>query len=204
MQLKNLHETGSLSRGQVTHEFSLLGPMSENLQKKGLKNLLAQLAIEPSDLRAILGASYVLVGADSQGKWVEKRGAAGFFQILRNVSGNQMIELSENQLDVLGGDGTVLAPEFQNDKVGSFPATLERLADAQGSTLHNLQWVAKDRTFHLTARNMDADEIRQLATAITRRFVAMPFDGWRTAYDYDPENPLHRVARPEPTDKGRW
>ncbi len=203
-QLKNLQETGSLSRGKVTHEFALLGSMSESLQKKGLKNLLAQLAIEPSDLGAILGPSYVLVGADSQGKWMEKRGAAGFFQILRNASGNQMVELSENQLDVLGGDGTVLAPEFQNDKVGSFPATMERLTDAQGFTLHNLQWVANDRTFHLTTSNMEADEVRQLAAAITQRFVAMNHGGWRTAYDYDPENPLHRIARPETTDKGRW
>lgn len=203
-QLKNLRETGSLSRGKVTHEFALLGPMSENLQKKGLKKLHGQLAINPSDLRAILGPSYVVIGADSHGKWIDKRGAAGFFQILRNVSGSQMIELSENQLDVLGGDGTVLAPEFQNDLVMNFPATLERLTDPQGAMVHNLQWVAKDRTFHLTTRNMESDEVRQLATAITHRFVAMTFGGWREAYNYDPENPAHRVALPETKDKGRW
>ncbi len=203
-QLKNLRETGSLSRGKVTHEFASLGPMSENLQKKGLKNLLAQLAIEPSDLRTALGPSYVLVGADSQGKWVEKRGAAGFFQILRNVAGNQMIELSENQLDILGGDGTILAPEFHNDMVMTFPATLEQLVDPQGSPLHNLQWVAKDRIFHLTTRNMESEEVRQLATVITQRFVAMDHGGWRTAYDFDPTNPMHRIALPETKDKGRW
>jgi hypothetical protein len=115
-----------------------------------------------------------------------------------------MVELSENQLDILGGDGTVLAPEFHNDQVGNFPATLEQLDDPQGSPLHNLQWVAKDRIFHLTARNMSTDEVRQLAAAITQRFVAMDHGGWRTAYDFDPANPMHRVALPETKDKGRW
>lgn len=203
-QLKNLRETGSLSGGKVTHEFRSVGSMSENLQKKGLKTLLAQLAIEPTDLGAILGPSYVLVGADSQGKWVEKRGAQGFFQIVRNVSGNQMVELSERQLDVLGGDGTVMAVESENARVAGFPATLERLVDDYGATLHNIQWAAKDRMFHLTTKNMEADEVQKLATAITQRSMALPHDGWRQPYEYDPENPLHRIARPDPKDKGRW
>ncbi len=203
-QLDNLRVTGSLNGGRITHEFALLGPLSETLQKKGLSKLLAQLAVEPTDLRAVLGPSYVVIGADVQGKWVEKRGALGFFQILRSVSGNQMVELSENQLDVLGGDGTVVASEFQNDKVGEFPATLERLTDSNGARLHNLQWIAKDRTFHLTARNMDAEEVRQLATAITQQFEAMRFGGWKDRYEYDPENLLHRLNRPGANAQGRW
>lgn len=201
--IKNLRETGSFNRGKVTHEFALLGPMSESLQKKGLKTLLGELAITATDLSTILGPSYVMVGADSQGTQMENKGALGFFQILRNVSGNQMIELSENQLDVLGGDGAMIPTEYLNDKMGDLPATLERLVDAQGAVLHNIQWAAKDRTFQLTAKNMETDEVRQVATAITQRFKAMAFDGWRQRYEYDPDNIAHRLARPESKDKGR-
>lgn len=203
-QLRNLRETGSLSGGKVTHEFSLLGPMANNLRSQGIDKLRSQLAIQPSDLGRVLGPAFQLVGADVQGKLVEGMGAAGFFQIQRNPTTGQMVELSENQLDVLGGDGTVIAPEFQNETVGQFPATLEHLVDRDGAPLHNLQWVAKDRTFHLTTRNMTADETRQVAAAISQRFLALPFDGWRQRYEYDPENPVHRVARPQGTEKGRW
>lgn len=203
-QLRNLRETGSLSGGKVTHEFSLLGPMADNLRHKGIDKLRSQLAIQPSDLGRVLGPSFHLVGADVQGKWVEGLGAAGFFQIQRNPTGNQMVELSENQLDVLGGDGTVIAPEFHNDSVGQFPATLEKVLDRDGTPLHNLQWAAKDRTFHLTTRNMTADETRQIAAGITQRLMAMPFEGWRQRYEYDPENPVHRTARPQDATRGRW
>lgn len=203
-QLRNLRETGSMSGGKVTHEFSLLGPMADNLRSKGIDKLRSQLAIQPSDLGRILGPAFHLVGADVQGKLVEGLGAAGFFQIQRNPTTGQMVELSENQLDVLGGDGTVITPEFQNETIGSFPATLERLVDRDGTPLHNLQWVAKDRTFQLTTRGMTADETRHVASAINQGFMGMPFDGWRKRYEYDPENPLHRTARPQATQRGRW
>lgn len=203
-QLRNLRETGSLSGGKVTHEFSLLGPMADNLRNKGIDQLRSQLAIQPSDLGQVLSSAFHLVGADIQGKQVEGLGAAGFFQILRNPGTGQLVELSENQLDVLGGDGTVIAPEFQNDRVDQFPATLERVVDRDGATLHNLQWVAKDRTFHLSTRNLSADETRQVALGISQRFLAMSNDGWRRRYDYDPENPMHRLARPQNAQRGRW
>lgn len=203
-QLRNLRETGSLSRGKITHEFSLLGPMADNLHRKGIDKLRSQLAIQPSELGQILGPTFLLVGADVQGKLIEDRGAAGFFQIHRNPANSQMVELSENQLDVLVGDGTVLAPELQNDTVAGVPATMEKLVDKDGAQVHNLQWAARNRTFHLTTKNMTIDETRQVAAGITQRLGAMPFDGWRALYEYDPENPMHRIARPEAKEPGRW
>lgn len=203
-QLRNLRETGSMSRGKITHEFSLMGSMSASLRRKGWEKLMSQLAIQPSDLRQVLGTSFVLVGADVQGTEIEGRGAAGFFQVLRHPTTGQLIELSENQLDVLMGDGIAFSPEFQNDRVGQIPATLEQLADSDGAAVHNLQWAARNRTFHLTTKGLPADEVRRVAQEVTQRLVAMPFDGWRRPYDYDPENPLHRIARPPTTDRGRW
>lgn len=127
------------------------------------------------------------VSASPQGKQGLSDTASG--------SGSQWAELADDQLDVLGGDGVVVHVDFHNEKVGNYPATLESLPDKDGAPLYNLQWWVKDRSFFMTTRNVNKDEALALAGRISRQMEALAHDGWRTAYDFAPENPAHRLVR---------
>jgi hypothetical protein len=201
-QIRNLRDKGSMSGGKVSHEFERVGVLTDHLRKNGIEKLRALLGIQPTELGTVLGGSFTLVGADATGKDVERMGRAGFFQIYRNPTTDQMVELSELQYDVLSGDGAVITPELHNDRVGVSPATTEELADDRGATLVNVQWMSKDRAFHLTARNMPREQARQLAQSVNQGFMSMPFGGWRELYEYDRNNFLHRTARPQ-AERGR-
>ncbi|TFZ04372.1 hypothetical protein [Ramlibacter rhizophilus] len=195
-KLAALHETGSMSRGKLTHEFLSMDYMAENLRKHGLGKLHTQLAISPTDLQAVLGPAFQLLGADVQAKQVLDRGFSGFFQVLGNASTDVLVELSERQVDVPGGDGLVIAPEFNNTQVGASPATIESLSDERGAPVRNLQWATGDRTFHLSTKGLSTAEVLLLAQSVASRFTQMPFEGWRKPYALDVENPLHRISRP--------
>lgn len=192
--LQRLKETGSLSGGKVTHEFASVDDASRQLREWGLGHLLGALAIVPTNMAAALGAGYMLVGADASGKEIPGRGRAAFYQVWRSGT-NQWVELAEDQLDALGGDGSVVNVDFHNENVSTHPATLESLYDKDGAALHNLQWWVKDRSFFMSTRNVDKAEAIALATRISRQFDSMAHDGWRTAYEFDPENPAHRLVR---------
>lgn len=189
-----LKKTGSLAGGRRTHEFAQVDYFVQQLREKGWGRLLQQLAITPTDLAGALGHEFLLVGADLVGKEVGQLGRAGLYQVLRS-HGQQWVELSEEQLDVLSGDGTVIAPEMINGQVGEYPATIEHLTDHRGEVLINLQWIVRNRSLFLTTKNMQAEQSLGLARAITRGIEAMPHEGWRVPYAYDGDNPLHRITR---------
>lgn len=193
-ELQRLRDTGSGSGGKVTHEFASVDDAAKQLREWGLGPMVSALAITPTQLSSALGEGFALIGADTSGKEIPGRGRAAFYQVWRSGT-NQWVELAEDQLDVLGGDGSVVNVDFHNQRVANYPATLESLQDKDGSPLHNLQWWVKDRSFFLTARNMSKDEVIALAGRISHQMEALAHDGWRTAYDFDPENPAHRRVR---------
>lgn len=190
---KALKETGSLSGGRRTHEFAYVDHFAQQLREKGWANLMRDLAITPTDLAVALGQGFLLVGADVQGKDIDKLGRAGFFQVYR-ANSDRWAELSEEQLDGLTGDGTVISTEMLNDTVGSYPATVEQLMD-DAALLVNVEWVVNERLMSLSTRNMPKEQALALALRVSQSVEAMPHRGWRAAYEYDDDNPLHRVTR---------
>lgn len=199
-ELQRLKDTGSSSGGNVTHEFASVDDAAKQLRELGLGQVLGTLAITPTSLADALGDGYALVGAEASGKEIPGRGRAAYYQVWRKGA-SQWVELAEDQLDVLGGDGAAVTIDFHNEMIDGYPATMETLRDSQGAPLHNLQWWVKDRSFFMTTRNLGKDQALAAATRISMQLAAMPHDGWREPYSFDPENPAHRIVRARQTIK---
>ena len=194
-ELRNLRETGSTSGGRKTHEFAQTDYLSRQLQAKGYDSLVRDLAIIPSNLIGALGGGWELVGADVQAKLVTGLGWSGFGQVVRAPSSNRMVELSEMQFDVLGGDGAVISPEIFNGTVGQHPATIEVVRDDDGSELFTFSWIVADRRFSMSTKGLTRDEAAAVALRISQAREGMPHNGWQQPYEYNEENPLHRYTR---------
>lgn len=178
-QIDRLKKTGSMSGGELTHEFSYVSALKKSLAEKGLKEIKASLAILPTDLGRILGSSFTLIGADSQSKYIESKGWTGFFQVFKSNNDLKMIELSENQMETRAGDGGEAPQELVNFYItGGYAATYEYIKNPEGGYVYNLNWFAKEREFQLTTKFMSQQEAVAIAEAVTALFNAMPNDGW--------------------------
>lgn len=193
-ELENFRNFGSVGKGLVTIEFERTESLRDSLSKKGLNNLLNGLAFNPVLLTNILGHDFTLTGADDQGKLVTQRGWSGFFQSLAETGLGRQIELSELQIETKLGDQTEIITEFLNDKVGDVKASVQSMKDSSGSEIYSVQWSDGDRAFTLNTKMFSRSASVELANQVLTRYRQLPYQGWKTPYVLDPNNPLHRIA----------
>lgn len=195
-RLKLFKSTGSISGGELTHEFSNIDDMKKALKDKNLEKQKAELAIKPINLANILGENYKLIGANTQSKYIPDKGWTGFFQIVENQYSPIMIELSENQLETAAGDGTQRISEFTNEYIDGEPATIEIIKLDKSGNVYNIHWSNNNRLFVLTVKNISRQEALNIAEQITDQFKKMPNEGWKEPYVLDVENNLlHRTYK---------
>lgn len=177
--LENLRKTGSMSGGVVTDQFSRVDDLSKSLLNKGFFNIQRELAINPTNLYQFLGNGFVLIGADTQAKYITDKGWTGYFQIFSNNQKNQMIELSENQFDPAAGDGVQQASDFLNSKVLNYPAVFQYIKLDNNSYIYEFQWFVDARVFMLTTKNFSQQDAQTIAESITQAYLSMPNKGWK-------------------------
>lgn len=170
---------GSMSGGVLTDQFSRVDDLSSRLLSKGLPSIQQGLAINPTNLQQLLGNTFVLVGADTQAKYINDLGWTGYFQIFFNNQSKQMVELSENQFDTAAGDGVQQASDFINSRVLNYPAVFQYIKLNASSYLYEFQWFVGDRVFMLTTKNLSQQEAQSIAENITRAHLLMPNKGWK-------------------------
>lgn len=202
-ELENFRNFGSVGKGRVTIEFERSDALRDALSKKGLNNLLNGLAFNPVHMTNILGPGFALTGADDQGKLVTQRGWSGLFQSLSESGTGRQVELSELQVETKLGDQTEIVTEFLNDQVGDVRASVQSMKDASGNEVYSVQWSDGDRAFTLNTKLFGRSEAVELAAQVLTRYRQLPYQGWKTPYVLDPNNPLHRIAIQRDTQKVR-
>ncbi len=194
--LDSLKKTGSLSGGVITHEFARADDLITNLLNKGISNIQYDLAIIPTNLPLLLGPEFALIGADTQAKYIENYGWTGYFQILKNKKTNQMIELSEDQYDVLNGDGAQGTSDFINSKILDYPAVFQSIKNGM-DIIYDCDWFVGTRQFKLSTKNFSPQEMTTVAQNITLAYLAMPNKGWKKPIPVlSPRGPFFQASEP--------
>lgn len=201
LEIENFNRYGSVSKGEVTIEFAATDDLKNNLRKKGVSSIKNELAFNPVSLVDSIDSNFVLVGADTMGKFIQGKGWNRLMQSANDPLTGRQVELIENQLESKIGDNVEIFTEFMNTNVGNVKATISTMKNSNGEIVYSIQWADKERTFTLDTLSFKKEEALALAEAILENYRRLPNDGWKTPYVLDPKNPLHRRLLKESADQ---
>ena len=166
-KFNNLNKYGSLSGGNITHEFKYSDEYKKELDKVGgYSNVEQQLAFKPIPLNNYIDSSLVMVGAMSSGTYTENNGFNSVLRSYDNGKGKK-IEVNEMYLNPKNNMSIEVYRESINHYVaGKHPATIERLKDDKGNSIINLSWNSNNRNYMLTGSNINETDLDTLAKNI--------------------------------------
>lgn len=167
----NLKTYGSYSKGKITHEFANTEQFKVALKRHGsFENVVKHLNFVPTDVSAILGKNFQLIGADYSGAF-NKGKYNSVFRSYQNRLG-QRFEINEMLLnDENNGKLTVYNEALNFDVIGH-PATLQKLKGVkeQGrEAIYDLDFNVGNRVFSISAEGLTYQEFITVAHNIARQ-----------------------------------
>lgn len=158
--MARLKRTGSLSGGQITHEFSHL------TEKRAALNKDQALNFTPTEIGKLIqdmpltGKWYS--GAFNDGKY------NSLYRLYESADGQRKFEITEMYLDAENGSSMEVFYESLNHQVNQVPMTFEHLKSAQGEQIYNASFNHRSRYYSLSSLGLSRAEVDLILKALTQ------------------------------------
>lgn len=170
---ENLQKSGSLSGGKITHEFSQTDSFKKELIKQGtLEAIVKKLNFSPTDINAVLGDGFKLVGAGYSGAFNNGK-YNSIFRTYQN-STNKRFEINEMYVPLNGDTTLVTYHELINFNLNGYPATFQKLKTADNQAIYDLDVNVKNRSFSVSSAGFSETEFLQTCAKIVSFAEQMP------------------------------
>lgn len=158
--VNNLKMLGSMSGGQITHEFSDL-----NLKRGKIEQ--EKTSFEPTD--NILAREFEMTSRVYSGAYSQDSGYNSVYRLYENSSNGAKIEFTEMYLDPKNNSVMEVVEETLNHSVNNVPMTFETIKTKESGTVYNAQFNVGEKYYSFSTQGISSDNFENILSTVIEK-----------------------------------
>ncbi len=159
-KINNLKMSGSMSGGEITHEFSDLNLKRGNIEEK-------KTSFKPVD--KIIGKEFVMTSKVYSGAYSQDTGYSSIYQLYENPSNGAKIEFTEMYLDPKNNTVMEVVKETLNHSIDNVPMTFETIKTPDSGTIYNAQFNVGKNYYSFSSQGVAPDEFENVLSKVIKK-----------------------------------